>query len=297
MHPGGKRPDTPNGPPLGSRPRWSSGSRAPSRCSTTGVRWGWGVPSSEPCSRLLLLNANRVVSTDRLIDEIWGEATEGAARTVQVYVSNLRKLLEPGRDPAAEPSVLVTRKPGYVLCLESAQLDLLRFETLLTECRAQLAAGDAKAAASGLREALDLWRGPLLADLAGEPFVVAETARLEHLRLDGLETCFEAELARGRHAEIAAELADRGGSSIRCASACGPSSWSPSTAPGDSPRRCGRAGGCGASWARSWGIEPGAELVRIEEAILMHKPELDWVPASMPELTRAGCPPPCLRGW
>jgi hypothetical protein len=116
-----------------------------------------------------------------------------------------------------------------VLCLESAQLDLLRFEALLTEGREQLGAGDAKAAATTLHEALELWRGPLLADLADEPFVIAEAARLEHLRLDALKACFEAELAAGRRAEIAAEL--EAAVAGRLAPRCGtPACCSPETA-------------------------------------------------------------------
>src|SRR5215212_9312927 len=119
---------------------------------------------------LLLLNANRVVSRDRLIDQLWGEnPPETVVTSIQVYVSRLRKVL------AAEP--LVTRPPGYVLEVEPQDVDLFRFERLVAEARQS----DPERASKLLDEALSLWRGPALAEFVGEPFAQIEGGRLEDL--------------------------------------------------------------------------------------------------------------------
>jgi DNA-binding SARP family transcriptional activator len=143
---------------------------------------------------MLLLNANRVVARERLIDTLWGEAPETAVKLVQLYLSQLRKLLPAG--------VIATRAPGYVLEVDLESVDLLRFERLLAEARSAQAAQ----AAELLREALELWRGPALAEFGEESFFRHESARLEELRLAALEQRIEAELALGLHAELAAEL-------------------------------------------------------------------------------------------
>jgi DNA-binding SARP family transcriptional activator len=156
---------------------------------------------------VLLLHPNEVVSSERLIDELWGdEPPKAAAATIRVFVSELRKLLEPGRRRAASGQVLVTRPPGYVLRVQPGQLDLQRFERLLGEGRQALGTGASDAAARSLREALSLWRGPALADFAYESFAQAAIARLEELRLAALELRIEADLGLGRHAELVGEL-------------------------------------------------------------------------------------------
>jgi DNA-binding SARP family transcriptional activator len=156
---------------------------------------------------ILLLNANEVVSTDRLIDELWGEeAPDTAAKALQVHVSQLRKVLEPDRKPGESGRILVTRQPGYLIQLESGQLDLSHFEHLAAEGRRALAAGDPGLATRTLREALALWRGAPLADLAYADFVQREAPRLEGLRLTVLEDRIQADLDSGRHAEIIGEL-------------------------------------------------------------------------------------------
>jgi DNA-binding SARP family transcriptional activator len=153
---------------------------------------------------LLLLHANEVVSSDRLIEELWGERPPQAAATaLQGHISRLRKLLN--RDGTAE-QILITRAPGYVLELEPDQLDLYRFERLREEARALRSVNDLAGASASLREALSLWRGPPLADLAYEPFAQGEAARLEELRLTALEERIEADLALGRHADLVSEL-------------------------------------------------------------------------------------------
>jgi DNA-binding SARP family transcriptional activator len=145
----------------------------------------------------LLLHANEVVSADRLVEELWGEQSPDSGRAaLQVRISQLRRAL--GR----AGGVLITRPPGYVLKLEPQQLDLHRFERLVEEADV----AETAVAAGRLREALALWRGPPLADLAYESFAQAAIGRLEELRLAALEKRVEADLALGRHGDLVAEL-------------------------------------------------------------------------------------------
>lgn len=145
---------------------------------------------------LLLTRANEVVSVDRLIDELWGvRPPQGAANALQYHVSQLRKALAPSE-------AIVTQEPGYMIRVGPAELDLLHFERLVHE--AQDAAPEH--AAQRLREALELWRGPPLADLATESFAQIEIARLEELRLVVLERRLDADLALGRYAELVGEV-------------------------------------------------------------------------------------------
>jgi DNA-binding SARP family transcriptional activator len=152
---------------------------------------------------LFLLHANETLTTDRLIEELWGERPPPtAAKNVQVHISRLRKALAPG----AAGDLVVTRERGYVLELDPERLDARRFERLVAEGRGELAAGRAARAAAALEEALSLWRGEPLADLAYEPFVQGEIARLEDLHVGALEQLIEAKLALGRHSEVIAQL-------------------------------------------------------------------------------------------
>src|SRR5215216_1710438 len=155
---------------------------------------------------MLLLHANEVVSSDRLIDELWaGEGREQAGRALQVAVSRLRRALEPGRATRGETEVVVTRAPGYELRTDPARLDVKRFESLVNEGRRALAAGNARSARAKFDQALALWRGPPLADLAYESFCQTEIARLEALRLAALEERIDADLALGNHADVLAQ--------------------------------------------------------------------------------------------
>src|SRR4051794_991670 len=144
---------------------------------------------------ILLLHANEVVSTDRLHAALWGEAEPAtAAKSIHVYVSRLRAQLGPGR--------LTTRAPGYVLHVDPSELDLARFERLLAEARS----AEPAAAAQKLREALALWRGGALADLAYEPFAQSHVLRLEELRLVAIEERIDADLAAGGAAELVGDI-------------------------------------------------------------------------------------------
>ncbi|HEX9380656.1 MAG TPA: AfsR/SARP family transcriptional regulator [Gaiellaceae bacterium] len=138
---------------------------------------------------LLLLHRNQVVSTERLIDELWAdEPPARATKTLQVYISQLRKALGPDR--------LVTRPPGYLLRVEPGELDLERFEQLAADARKRLANGDATGARDEFREALDLWHGP----------PEGPAARLEDLRLSAREDWLHAALESGEAAGVIPEL-------------------------------------------------------------------------------------------
>ncbi len=133
----------------------------------------------------LLMEANRVVSSDSLIEALWEEEPpETAGKALQVYVSQLRKLLGKER--------LQTKAPGYLLRVEEGELDLERFRHLHEQ--------------GSHDEALSLWRGPPLAEFAYQRFAQTEIARLEELRLSCLEERIEHDLAAGRHAGLVGEL-------------------------------------------------------------------------------------------
>jgi DNA-binding SARP family transcriptional activator len=155
-----------------------------------------GGPRQRATLAILLLNANRVVSVDRLADDLYsGSAPVTAVTQVQRQISELRRAL-------GDESVIETRSPGYVIRLEPAQLDLYRFERLAEEA----ARADAQVAADLLRDALSIWRGAPLADLSYESFARPAVERLEEIRLAAIENRIDAQLALGRHEETAAEL-------------------------------------------------------------------------------------------
>lgn len=159
-----------------------------------------GGPKQRATLAILLLNANRVVSVDRLADDLYaGAAPVTAVTQVQRQVSELRKLLGPAHGIETQP-------PGYVLRLAPERLDLHRFERLAADASRSLESGDARHAADLLRDALDLWRGPPLADLAYESFAQPAIVRLEELRLAAVEQRVDAELALGAHTQVIAEL-------------------------------------------------------------------------------------------
>ncbi len=149
---------------------------------------------------VLLLHANESVSAERLALALWGEdAPPSAIKRIQVHVSRLRKAL-------GGSEVLSTTPAGYLLRVGPGELDAEQFERLLDDGQRALARGQAEHAAALLREALQLSRGPPLADLTFEPFAPTEIARLEEQRLAALEARVAADLLRHRHAELVGEL-------------------------------------------------------------------------------------------
>ena len=154
---------------------------------------------------LMLIYANHVVSTDRIIDELWGEEGIGKQNALWVHVSNLRSAIEPERAPRSEGTILLTRAPGYLLRVEPGDVDAGQFEHLVSEGRGLLSS-DPPAAALVFAEALTLWRGRVLEDFSYESFAQEEISRLEALRLDAVEGRIEADLARGLSHQLVGEL-------------------------------------------------------------------------------------------
>ncbi|MBV8690211.1 MAG: AAA family ATPase [Actinobacteria bacterium] len=221
---------------------------------------------------LLLLRANQVVPADTLVEELWGgRPTEAAENTLRVYVSRLRKALR----LAGAEEVLVTQTPGYVLRVQPDELDASRFEAAAAVGKQHLLDGDAPAASAVLRDALALWRGPALVDLADLGSALPEAARLEERRLEVTEDRIEADLACGRHREVVGELELLTGTHPLRERLWGHRMLA--------LYRSGRQ----AEALRAYqdvrallgdqlGIDPGPELRRLEDAILQHAPELDW---------------------
>lgn len=224
---------------------------------------------------LLLVRANRVVPMDRLIDELWaGRPPAQATITLQSYVSSLRRTLEPGRSAGVASTLLVWRSPGYLLRVEPDELDTIRFERLVQEGRAALG-GDPVRAVALLTQALGLWRGDALSDVATEGFALGEIARLTELHLSATEDRIEAGLALGWHGELAAvleplvaanPLRERLRGQLMLAL-----------------YRYGRQADALRSYregrsamVEDLGIEPSPALQRLEEEILRQSPSLDW---------------------
>jgi DNA-binding SARP family transcriptional activator/class 3 adenylate cyclase len=147
---------------------------------------------------ILLLNANRTVAREQIVDALWGDdVPESAQKMVQIHVSQLRKALPEPR--------LQTRPPGYLLEVGDDELDLTRFERSVAAARQALSQDDPRTARGLLGDALALWRGPALAEFA-EPFARHEGARLEELRTAALESRIDADLALGHHRDVVSEL-------------------------------------------------------------------------------------------
>ncbi|MGH8976040.1 MAG: BTAD domain-containing putative transcriptional regulator, partial [Acidimicrobiia bacterium] len=232
----------------------------------------------------LALSANRVVTSESLAEDLWGEALPaGATQALQVYVSRLRKVLREG----GLDHVLVTRPPGYLLRVDALAVDAALFEALAARARDLSASGDHEAAATALGDALALWRGPALADLVHAPFADAERARLEEERLAALENRIEADLACGRHGELIAEL-----EALTRAQPFRERLWAQRML---ALYRSGRQAEALRAYqelrcllGEELGIEPSAALRRLETAILRHEPEVEWQPP--PTSSRAPSP-------
>ena len=226
--------------------------------SVDGRRIAIGAGKPRALLALLALNAGSAVSSERLLDGLWGERPPAtAAKMLQVYVSRLRKVLA----AAGDGTEIVTHPHGYELRLRRGDVDARRFEALI--------------ARAAPRDALALWRGPPLDDVDAEPFAAAEIRRLEELRLAALELAVEQDLAAGRHRQVIAEL---------------------EALVGEEPLRerlhaqrmlaLYRAGrqsdaleayrAARAVLVEQVGIEPGPELRRLHDAILQQDPALEY---------------------
>ncbi|HEY7074385.1 MAG TPA: BTAD domain-containing putative transcriptional regulator [Solirubrobacteraceae bacterium] len=231
---------------------------------------------------MLLLHRNQPVGADRLADALWGDpAPANAYRTVHVYVSRVRRALR-----AAD--LVATTPHGYRLRVRPGELDADRFEALLADGQRALAAGRPEQAASVLREALSLWRGPPLTEVAADPFALTEIHRLEEQRLVALEACLDAELGLGRHALVTAELealATRHPTRERLAAQLMLALY-----------RCGRQADAlevyrrtRATLVEELGIEPGPSLREMQQAVLAQSPALEL---GRPAPTAPADPPP-----
>lgn len=221
---------------------------------------------------MLALQAGSPVSTDHLIEGLWGESPPAtASKMIQIFVSQVRKALDASNDAGR----LVTRGRGYELRIDADDVDALRFERLL--------------AAQAPREALALWRGPPLEELAGEPFAAAAIRRLEELRLAALELAIDQDLAAGRHREVIGELDAL-------------VAQEPLNERFHAQRmlalyRSGRQSEALAAYRTARdvlidevGLEPGPELRRLNDAMLQHDPALD-VPGAAPAAARPAAAP------
>jgi predicted ATPase/DNA-binding SARP family transcriptional activator len=246
----------------------------PLEVAVDGERVPLGGQKQRALLATLLLEPNRIVSADRLIDAVWGELPPETARnTVQVYISQLRKRLPAG--------ALETAPPGYRLVVDPATIDLFEFVRLSDDGRSALAAGDAAAAAETLRAALGLWRGAALADLVSVPFAQTEVLRLEEQRAAAYEDRIDADLGLGRHDQLVAELEvlvaehplrERLRAQLMLAL-----------------YRAGRQADALSAYqsarttlVEELGIEPGDALRRLERAILAHDPSLDLAAPGRP---------------
>jgi DNA-binding SARP family transcriptional activator/class 3 adenylate cyclase len=254
----------------------------PLEATRNGTPIALGGPRQRALLALLLIHANEVVPAERLVDELWSsDVPAGATHSLQVYVSALRKVLEPERGPGAPARVLVTRTPGYVIRVGAEALDRIRFERLVAEGQKTLAEGDPSGTVTRLRQALELWRGPALVEFTYERFAQPEIARLEELRVTALEDRIEAELALGRDSELIGEL-----EVLARANPVRERLWAHWML---ALYRAGRQSEAlrtyqelRAHLADELGITPSPEVVALEEAIVLQKPELDAVAPMTP---------------
>ncbi len=241
---------------------------------------------------ILLVEAGRVVSVDRLVDLLWGDdAPSAAMASLQAYVSQLRRILEPDRPPRAPAQYLVTRDPGYVLKVAAEDVDGLRFLALAGQGRDLLDAGHADRATERLDEALQLWHGQPLAELESAPWTVATAARLIEARDSALEDRIDAWLALGRHSRATSELEEmvreRPLRERRWAQLILATYRSGQQA--DALRAYQR---CRAVLNDELGIEPGPDLRRLEAAVLAQDPSLDSNPGAPPVVAFTHRPAP-----
>ncbi|WP_030489311.1 BTAD domain-containing putative transcriptional regulator [Micromonospora chokoriensis] len=221
----------------------------------------------------LLIAHGRVVPVDRLVDDLWEVAPDGAVGAIRTFVADLRRALEPDRPPRQPPRILVTEPPGYVLKAAPDAVDAGQFEAAVGETAPLLAAGRPAPALAALDRALGLWRGPAYADCANETWAVAEINRLNELRMLAVERRAEALLALGRPDEAAADLpAHLASYPLR------EDAWRLLAV---ARYRAGRQGDALAALrdARNvlvaeLGVDPGPELRRLEADILAQAPHL-----------------------
>jgi DNA-binding SARP family transcriptional activator len=238
-----------------------------------------GGPKQRAVLATLLAEPGRAVPPQRMVDQVWGDEPPPSAETsLQAYISNLRRVLEPGRKPREAPRVLVTQPGGYALLVDRGDVDLTVFEDLAADGHDLLRRGDPMAAVASLDAALSQWGGPPLPELTGVPWADEVAARLGQIRAQALEDRFDAGLAAGEHdvlvPRIESAIADEPfREHLRAQLAL-------------ALYRSGRQRDALASLHEARrvlvdevGIEPGPELRRLEAEILDQSPTLDAPPA------------------
>ncbi|MGY4767165.1 BTAD domain-containing putative transcriptional regulator [Kribbella sp. CWNU-51] len=243
---------------------------------------------------ILVVADGHAVSVDRLVDLLWGEDPPAKALvSLHAYVARLRRLLEPVREPRAPATVLVSRAPGYALMLDSIDVDARRFTSLLAQASPVLTS-DPDRAESLLQTALDLWHGEAFAGVASTtPIVHAEATRLAELRLSAVEDLWTARLALGRHGQAGPEL-----ERLVEAHPLRERLWAllalalyRSARQADALEALRRAR---RRLVDEAGLDPGAELRRLEDAVLRQDPDLD-VPKARRRAALAGRDAPLLE--
>jgi DNA-binding SARP family transcriptional activator len=247
-----------------------------------------GAAKQRALLALLALRANQVVSTSQLIDGLWGEDPPATAvKTIQGHVARVRRALE----SAGLPGVLVTRDPGYFLAADPDRVDAVRFERHAQAGRRALAGGDPLTAARELETGLGLWRGDALVDCReASEVIAAEAVRLDELRWSAIEDRLDADLALGRHAAIVGDL-----EALLSRQPLRERLWATlmvalyrSQRQSEALRAYQRARD---ALVEGLGVEPSAELRRLEAAILQGDPDLDLAPDVRPSASTR------LIGW
>lgn len=229
----------------------------------------------------LIIDANQVISVDRLMDALWGEHPPSSApNTLQTYVSQIRQALASLGSRHDQAPLIRTHTRGYVLVVDPERIDARRFERLTAEAR-QAMASDHETASMLFHAALSLWRGPALADFAGEEFAHLEAVRLGELRLAAIEEQAEADLALGRHVDLATRL-----QGLVAEHPLRERLWGQLMV---ALYRCGRQAEALRAFqtarqllADELGIDPSPELRTIEADILAQAPSLTWEPSPAP---------------
>ncbi len=231
-----------------------------------------GPPKQRALLALFLIHPNRVITSDRILEELWRDAASGKDNALWVYISRLRSLFEPERTVRGESSILLTKDHGYMLNVDPASIDAYRFEQDAARGR-ELARTDPAAAAELLSQALGLWRGDALQDVAYDVFAQGEITRLEELRSSAIEDRIECDLALGHSMELIGEL-----EALREAQ---PLRERPVSLLMVALYRSGRQADALRVFERfrrqlgsEMGIDPSAELRRLEEQVLVQDPRL-----------------------
>jgi basic membrane lipoprotein Med (substrate-binding protein (PBP1-ABC) superfamily)/DNA-binding SARP family transcriptional activator/energy-coupling factor transporter ATP-binding protein EcfA2 len=218
---------------------------------------------------LLLVNANHTVTTDRILEELWGDEAEGKENALWVYISRLRSALG---EEHGEAKALLTKDGGYSLAVDPPSIDSLRFESEAVSGRAAMK-DDPEAASEVLGRALSLWRGDVLEDFRYDEFAQAEISRLDELRVAAIEDRIEAELRLGGSGELISEL--------DTLTEANPLRERPISLKMLALYRAGRQAEAlrtfeqfRRSIGEEMGIDPSPELVRLEEQILLHDSRL-----------------------